>query len=86
MECRPNCGACCISPSISSLIPGMENGKPAGVRCINLDENDLCKIFLDPRRPKVCGDLKPWEDMCGKSKEQALIYLKELEEATSPNK
>lgn len=86
MECRSNCGACCISPSISSPIPGMENGKPAGVRCINLDENNLCKIFLDPRRPKVCADLKPCEDMCGKNKEQALIYLKELEEATSPNK
>ncbi|MEO6656902.1 MAG: YkgJ family cysteine cluster protein, partial [Arenimonas sp.] len=23
MSCRPGCGACCIAPSISSLIPGM---------------------------------------------------------------
>ena len=86
MECRENCGACCIAPSISSPIPGMKKGKPAGVRCIQLDENNLCKIFLDPRRPDVCGDLKPCEDMCGKSKEEALSYLKELEEATSPSK
>ncbi|HED3481006.1 TPA: YkgJ family cysteine cluster protein, partial [Klebsiella pneumoniae] len=23
MECRTDCGACCIAPSISSPIPGM---------------------------------------------------------------
>ncbi|WP_429347626.1 hypothetical protein [Paraburkholderia sp. Clong3] len=27
--CRPDCGACCIAPSISSPIPGMPNGKPS---------------------------------------------------------
>lgn len=30
-ECRPGCGACCIAPSISSPIPGMPEGKAAGV-------------------------------------------------------
>ncbi|MBF7801077.1 YkgJ family cysteine cluster protein, partial [Klebsiella pneumoniae] len=29
MECRTDCGACCIAPSISSPIPGMPQGKPA---------------------------------------------------------
>ncbi|MGU7695722.1 YkgJ family cysteine cluster protein, partial [Escherichia coli] len=29
MECRPDCGACCTAPSISSPIPGMPDGKPA---------------------------------------------------------
>ncbi len=85
MECRPNCGACCIAPSISSKIPEMEKGKPAGVRCINLDENNMCKIFKDPNRPKVCAELKPCKDMCGTSKEEALKYLEELEKATSPS-
>ena len=30
MNCREGCGACCIAPSISSPIPGMPHGKPAG--------------------------------------------------------
>ncbi|QSA20024.1 YkgJ family cysteine cluster protein, partial [Vibrio furnissii] len=42
MDCRLGCGACCIAPSISSPIPGMPNGKPAGTRCIQLNENNLC--------------------------------------------
>jgi hypothetical protein len=35
IACRPGCAACCIAPSISSPIPGMPHGKPAGVRCID---------------------------------------------------
>ena len=85
MECRPNCGACCIAPSITSYIPGMKDGKPAGVRCVNLDENNMCKIFLHPDRPKVCGELKPCKDMCKNTKEEALEYLTELEQATRPD-
>ncbi|MGL5750526.1 MAG: YkgJ family cysteine cluster protein [Paraclostridium sp.] len=84
MECRPKCGACCIAPSITSPIPGMEKGKPAGVRCIQLDENNMCKIFKDPRRPKVCGELDPCEDMCGNDRKHALEYLTYLEEETRP--
>jgi hypothetical protein len=34
--CRPDCGACCIAPSISSPIPGMPHGKPAGVRSVTI--------------------------------------------------
>lgn len=86
MECRPNCGACCIAPSISSPIPGMEKGKPAKVRCIQLDDNNMCKIFKDERRPKVCGELLPCKDMCGENQDDAIKYLTELEEATSPSK
>jgi len=83
MECRLGCGACCIEPSITSNIPGMENGKPAGVRCINLTEDNLCKIFKDPRRPAVCGNLKPSKEMCGNSNEEAYDYLRELERLTA---
>lgn len=86
MECRTNCGACCIAPSISSPIPGMEDGKPAGKRCIQLDENNMCKIFKNPRRPKVCGMLEPCKEMCKNNRDEAIEYLTELEEATSPIK
>lgn len=86
MKCRDLCGACCIAPSISSPIPGMPQGKKANERCIQLDENNRCKIFGDPRRPKVCGDLAPSEEMCGSSRAAALAYLEALEKATAPEK
>jgi hypothetical protein len=57
MNCRAGCGACCIAPSISSPIPGMPQGKPAGVRCIQLDEANRCRIFGRPERPAVCASL-----------------------------
>lgn len=82
MECRQNCGACCISPSISSPIPGMPKGKPAGIRCVQLTEDNLCKLFGKAERPKVCGSLKPNREMCGTTRSQAIEYLKMLEEET----
>lgn len=81
--CRPSCGACCIAPSISSPIPGMPMGKPAGVRCIQLDEDNRCKIFDSPERPAVCGSLKPSNEMCGATREEALLYLNRLERLTA---
>jgi Fe-S-cluster containining protein len=65
MECRPGCGACCIAPSISSPIPGMPEGKPAGVRCIQLNDDNGCMIFGQPGRPAVCASLMPGLEMCG---------------------
>lgn len=84
MNCRPGCGACCIAPSISSPIPGMPDGKPAGVRCVQLDEANACMIFGDPRRPLVCGSLEPSPEMCGDTREFALHFLHGLEAATAP--
>ena len=84
MECRSRCAACCIAPSISSPIPGMPQGKPAGVRCVQLDEADRCRLFGDPRRPAVCVSLRPSEDMCGDSREQAMRWLSGLEQLTRP--
>lgn len=86
MECRAGCGACCITLSISSPIPGMPNGKPAGVRCVQLTENNKCKIFGRPQRPQVCYNLQPSEEMCGNSFEEATLYLNYLEQATKPKK
>lgn len=79
MECRLNCGACCIAPSISSPIPGMPNGKKAGERCIQLDENNLCKLFGQSNRPKVCADFSAEEWVCGANKEEAMAIISHLE-------
>ncbi|RJG05138.1 YkgJ family cysteine cluster protein [Noviherbaspirillum cavernae] len=83
LSCRAGCGACCIAPSISSPIPGMPSGKPAGVRCVQLDETNRCRIFGKPERPAVCGSLQPSQEMCGDSREHALHYLLRLDELTS---
>lgn len=82
MECRLGCGACCIAPSISSPIPGMEKGKPANTRCVQLNDDNLCKLFGQPERPKVCHDFKACPDICSTSNAQALINIEELERVT----
>ena len=82
MECREQCGACCLAPTISSLIPGMANGKPADVACIHLTETLQCGLFGDQSRPKVCSDFKPMADACGTSRKDALKLLTRLEEET----
>ncbi len=84
MKCRKGCGACCIAPSISSYIPGMPDGKPAGVRCVNLTRDNECALFGKQERPKVCQSFQASEEICGKSNEYALSYLECLEAATKP--
>lgn len=84
MDCRSGCGACCIAPSISSPIPGMPNGKPMNTRCVQLSEDNLCLIFGSPLRPKVCSSLQPTGDMCLTTREEAMVYLLELEQKTLP--
>lgn len=81
-ECREKCGACCISPSISSPVPGMPGGKPAGKRCVQLDEDYKCRLFGKPERPSVCASLRPSAEMCGRSRFEAIRFLEELEELT----
>ena len=84
MDCRPDCGACCIAPSITSPIPGMPKGKPAGVRCIQLTDDLRCAIFGQPEHPHFCGGLQPEPAMCGTSREHAIQWLGELEQLTQP--
>lgn len=62
----------------------MPQGKPAGVPCVQLDDQMRCKLFGDPRRPAVCAGLKPSLEMCGEDREHALRYLADLEVATRP--
>lgn len=84
MDCRPHCGACCIAPSISSPIPGMPHGKPAGVPCAQLLPDLRCALFGRPERPAVCASLRPTEAMCGRDRDDALGRLAALERATRP--
>ena len=82
MECRIGCGACCIGPSISSAIPGMPDGKPANVRCVQLTPDNKCSLFGQPSRPRVCLDFKPSLENCSGSYSEALRNFAILEEAT----
>ncbi|MCM2971661.1 YkgJ family cysteine cluster protein [Larsenimonas suaedae] len=82
MACRIGCGACCIAPSITTPIPGMKDGKPAGVRCVQLDENNLCRLFGHPDRPAVCHAFDFDIEVCGTERDEALALISWLEDAT----
>ena len=84
MECRVGCAACCIAPSISSAIPGMASGKPAGARCFQLSDENRCRIYGLRTRPLVCSSLRPCPEMCGNDNDEALRRLALLEELTTP--
>lgn len=86
MNCRENCGACCIAPSITSPLPGMPRGKLAGVRCAQLLDDARCAVFGTSARPAFCGGLQPSAEMCGDTREQALEWLSKLEQATLPTR
>jgi len=83
IECRIGCAACCIAPSISSAIPGMANGKPAGERCVQLTADNRCRIFGMPERPPVCGSLRASLEICGQSDAAAMEYLCQRDFATT---
>lgn len=84
MDCRDHCGACCIAPSITSPIPGMPYGKPAGIPCVQLDDDFRCRLFGKPERPAFCASLKPLLSMCGAARDEALSVLTQLELDTRP--
>ena len=58
-------------------------GKAAGVPCVELDADLRCRIFNQPHRPAVCASLKPSLEMCGASREYAMLFLTQLEHATA---
>lgn len=62
----------------------MPHGKPAGVRCVQLDGDNRCRVFGKPERPAFCGGLQPSFEMCGDSRAQAMLWLDALERATAP--
>jgi len=62
----------------------MPDGKPAGVRCVQLTADNLCAIFGRPERPLVCNNLRPMREMCGETTQEAYAYLERLELLTRP--
>jgi len=82
MECRSACGACCIALSISSRIPGMPEGKPGGVKCVNLTDTFACSVYED--RPQVCRNFSASAEYCGTTRIAAMNILTELERKTLP--
>ncbi len=84
MNCRPGCGACCVAISISSPIPGMPRGKPAGMRCVHLTRDNLCALFGRPERPRICVDFKADAELCGRNADQALANIRKMEALTAP--
>ncbi|MEP5766698.1 MAG: YkgJ family cysteine cluster protein [Halieaceae bacterium] len=83
MNCRPGCGACCIAASINSPLPGMPQGKPAGVVCVNLDPLSYqCQIWGTPGYPSLCAQFHPAANICGDSREEAIRLITELEIVT----
>jgi uncharacterized protein len=62
----------------------MPDGKPAGMRCVQLGEDNRCRIFGHPERPAFCGSLQPSLEMCGTSSQYAIGWLGQLEQATMP--
>jgi Fe-S-cluster containining protein len=63
----------------------MENGKPAGVRCVQLSDDNRCRIFGSDQRPAVCSSLRPTDEMCGTSASEAMQRLSEWEQITRPH-
>jgi hypothetical protein len=63
----------------------MPQGKPAGVRCVQLTDDNRCKLFGLPERPAVCVRLRPHAEMCGTSDREAMAILTAWEAATTPD-
>jgi len=84
IDCH-QCGQCCIEISISSAIPGMPEGKPAGVACKWLDKQSmLCKLFKRPERPQICSSFNANSDICGKNGNEAVKLIRMYEAITKP--
>lgn len=81
--CRAGCAACCIAPSLSSAIPGMPGGKPADARCVQLTEDNRCRLYGMPERPAVCLSYRATPEFCGACREEALDRLSDLERMTA---
>lgn len=81
-DCR-KCGACCIAPSIATAIPKMPHGKPAGVRCANLNDRNECTLYGRAERPAFCIGWQPMPEVCGHTFGEAMTHITTLERATA---
>jgi len=62
----------------------MADGKPAGVRCLQLTDDNRCQLFDNYERPQVCRNLQPSEEMCGANRAEAMERLADWEQLTRP--
>jgi hypothetical protein len=60
----------------------MPGGKPAGIRCIQLNREGLCELFGKAGRPAVCLNFTAAEEHCGDSNGEAMRHLETLERLT----
>jgi uncharacterized protein len=63
----------------------MPGGKPAFVRCVQLDAANRCLLFGKPERPEVCRSLRPQLEMCGASNDEAFVRLHDMEFRSRPD-
>ncbi|MHC4909057.1 MAG: YkgJ family cysteine cluster protein [Planctomycetota bacterium] len=84
IECRPGCAACCVAPSITGPLPGMPNGKPAGVPCVNLGKDGLCALWGTDDYPSTCRSFQAMRSVCGTTSHEAMVNLRVLEKRTAP--
>lgn len=61
-------------------MPGMPNGKPAGIPCIHLTSEFMCAIFEHPDRPLVCSAFSAEKEFCGTTRDEALLIMGALME------
>jgi len=64
----------------------MPGGKPAGVRCAQLTDDNCCAIHDSADRPAVCGSYLATEEFGGATSDEALRILAELELITGTAK
>jgi len=58
----------------------MKDGKPAGVRCVNLGDDYRCAVYNTPGYPKVCAEFNAEAEFCGSDREEAMRILGSLSE------
>lgn len=61
----------------------MPQGKPAGVRCVQLTADDRCRLYGRPERPRVCARFAPSPDVCGTTRREAMELLTRWERMTA---
>jgi len=64
-------------------MPGMPDGKPAGVRCLHLDADNLCVLFGTAQRPDFCAGFAASIDVCGDVQADAMRLIGWLEGRTA---
>jgi hypothetical protein len=63
----------------------LPNGKPSGLRCPHLTDQNLCSLFGKPERPAICSSFQANPDCCGTSQAEAFELIDFMEWFTAPN-